>query len=410
MKELEFTDDWLVTVTSGNDVQRDFRDKLNTTLKVRVGRGGTKTFFAQAMVSGDRRFEVFGHYPEVSIEQARSLATKQATDWTKLRKGTVPGMAPAQPKPLGTLSQYVETHIKTANAKRRRDGRPEMRSESQLRDSLKYHFPDEFDESIVCINAELVLERYHDEIPARTLSTLRTVLKPAVKLGRISDPHVLLPEGWAQGQKTPLLSELRKRPERIADVLIAARNYPTSIEQRVFGEMLLFTGRRPGELRKLEWEHVELQSDRACYWVGQHKTQRTVDDFLAAPLSEHLVALLTAWKVTRDANPTDDDRDFYVFPASQIETEEPWMSVSGYRNMVDYIATECDLPGFTAKQFRKFFVSVSDSMGIPTNTANLLTGHAIPGARGHYSFPLIAAMREPLEKITTKILEYARPK
>jgi integrase len=203
-----------------------------------------------------------------------------------------------------------------------------------------------------------------------------------------------------------LLPGLRKRQERIGDVLRAIRSYPTSMDLRIFGEFLLFSGRRPGELRTLKWSDVEF--DRGVYCIREHKSARDKDDFLYAPLSDHLSELLSRWKMVRDASLKDDARDQYVFPASQVNTAEPYLSTSGYRGFATHVAKQCDLADFTAYQLRKFFISVADSIGIPQHTSYLLTGHSIPGARGAYSFALAGTMREPLQRVTDQILLYAK--
>jgi hypothetical protein len=110
-----------------------------------------------------------------------------------------------------------------------------------------------------------------------------------------------------------LTPELRKDPRRLKDVLGAIRSYPGAPPVRVFGEFLLFSGRRPKELRQLRRADVELQ--RAVYAVEGHKSAASTEDFIYAPLREHLVELLTRHMQQLASHLYGDARDLVVFPA-----------------------------------------------------------------------------------------------
>ena len=402
MRTMTFTDAELQAASRGRDVQRDFQDVVERALYLRVG-ARRKTFFTTGRVRGVRQFITLGEFPGVSIEAARKAASKQKRAWQAQREGQQPTTAVLPSVP--TLAACVERHIADSNDLRRRKGKRELVSAELMRSSLKHHFSKQWDEPVTEITAQLIATKYRG-IPGRVLACLRAALRIPVRNHTIPDPLIELPRGTvgASGE-TALITELRKDPSRLKDLLQAIRSYKGSPDLRVFAEMLLFTGRRPGELRTLRWNDIELE--RQVYAVREHKTSSNADDFIYAPLTPHLVQLLQRWQQFRALNPRGDDRDLYVFPACQVGTADPFLSVKGYRGIARHIQTKCKFKAFTIYQLRKMFVSVCENINMAPNTAHLLTGHKIEGARGHYSFSMAEMLRPQLEAVGAKLRELA---
>jgi integrase len=397
MRTLTFGDAALRDLSRGHRAQRDFQDTIEDGLYDRVG-ALKKTFFTSTRIGGKREFKTLGHYPATSIDKAREAASKQAREWQALREG----VQVAAPSDVPTLQQATERHIAESNDLRRRHHKRPLQSADLMRAALKFHFPKHWNEPVTAITAQVIASKYRD-IPGRTLACLRAVLRISVGDG-MKNPLIRLPRGTVGAHgTTDLIPELRKDPKRLKDVVRAIRAYP-SHELRVFAEMMLFTGRRPGELRCLRWQDADLA--RGVYSVRSHKTASNDQDFILAPLSQHLVTLLTTYGGYRAANPRHDGRYEFVFPASQADTFEKCLSISGYRGVGKHVRKACKFDDFTVYQLRKMFVSTCENLNMAANSAHLLTGHAIAGARGSYSFSVAEMLKPALEQVTAKLNEY----
>lgn len=235
---LAFKDAALRDLSRGHSVQRDFQDTIERGLYVRVG-VVKKTFFTTTRIGGKREFKTLGHFPGTAVDVAREAASKQAREWQALREG----VQVAAPTDVPTLQQATERHIAESNDLRRRHHKRPLQSADLMRAALKYHFPKHWNEPVTAITAQLIASKYRD-IPGRTLACLRAVLRIAIGSGLMTNPLISLPRGVVGAHGTrDLIPELRKNPERLKDVVLAMRSYPNR-ELRVFGEMLLFTGRR----------------------------------------------------------------------------------------------------------------------------------------------------------------------
>lgn len=362
------------------------------------------TLVMQVQVNGTRKLYTLGRYDgtEKSITDARKRAHDKAEEFDAMRSGkVVPGAVV-----IPTLKQQLEHYIAMRNLERGARLGP-MKTEDQLRTEFENHFAAMLPLSCAAITPEWMQTRVlKDPPPKRALSNLNSVLKRLYETDRIPDPfeltgHKVHSTNTRPGEEEPLIKALAQTPHRLAEALEAVRNY-SNPAVKAFGELLLFTGRRPEELVNLRWDHVDLE--RKVYDIADHKASKGQGLFL--PMSDHVHTVLTEWQARHALRHPGHP---YLFPHRTKARNEP-MSESGYRGFADKVRELTGFEEFYPYQFRKAFGTLGCTGTVSDTDRKHLMGHKQEGVTAHYSFAGAELLREPLARVTAKLLEYATPK
>ena len=151
----------------------------------------------------------------------------------------------------------------------------------------------------------------------------------------------------------------------------------------------LFTGMRRGELMKLRWENVDLQSRTL------HLPTTENGDPLNLPLSGFLADLLIERKQRSEGS-------LWVFPGPSVsghlvETKKFLLRVSTGSGVT-----------FTLHDLRRTFITIAESLDVPYYALKRLLNHRANGdVTGGYIVVNAERLRGPVELVAARILELA---
>ncbi len=174
---------------------------------------------------------------------------------------------------------------------------------------------------------------------------------------------------------------------------------------QIIADMFIFTimtGLRRNEASQLTWDRVDLE--KKTYRIIENKSKRPVE----LPLSDYLFKVLERRKLSAGVRR-------YVFPAG-IKSSY----LKDWRNRCDAIRRLTEIvddtgniiePGiaFMPHDLRRTFITVAESLDISPYSIKALVNHALPSddVTGGYIQIDAERLREPMQKITDKILELA---
>ena len=148
------------------------------------------------------------------------------------------------------------------------------------------------------IEARGALETAH-----RALSSCGQVFRYAVATGRTIATLVVICEARCRPVKVTHFAAITE-PQRAGELLRAMDDYQGTLTVRCALRLAPLVFARPGELRKAEWAHIDLQAAEWRYTVTKTDTSHIV------PLSKQAVALLKELKPLTG-------RGRYVFPSAR---------------------------------------------------------------------------------------------
>lgn len=262
------------------------------------------------------------------------------------------------------------------------------------------HLSDWLDIPAVDITADMV-EHRHKEIGTHsghsmansTMRTLRSLLYYAEvrytderKLPLVT-AHVVkrltVVRAWYKDKRRKTCIPIRQLP-----AVYRAICSLDSMAMRDFYLLLLFTGARTGELRKLKWSDVDLGAG-----VMHFRDTKTGED-PTIPLSDYTWNLL----LSRSRFTTSD----FVFPGLNPDT--PVTTCWGVSK--DRIE---ELSGvkFCPHDFRRLFITIGDELDMRPELVKALVGHVQDGVHEDYVIRSVERLRRASQQITDAILSHA---
>lgn len=168
---------------------------------------------------------------------------------------------------------------------------------------------------------------------------------------------------------------------------------PRGVLLPCFLRLLLYTGMRSGEAKKLQWRHVDFQKGLISVPGTKTDAARRV-----IPMHPDLVQVLEqhrAWYVERfgEIRP-----EWFVFPAGSPAPDNPRKPVSdfkhGWETVREKSGVQCRM-----HDLRHTFISRLAESGVPEVTLMELAGHVSRSMMLRYSHPRIEARREAVKVI-----------
>lgn len=266
-------------------------------LYLHVMPSGSRLWRFQYRFQGRRKLLAFGRYPEVSLSEAR-----QRRDEARrlLAQGIDPGVKrkaekQARQETFGAVAlewfgrmsgSWAESHAK--------------KTESRL---FRWLLPYLKDTHIRQVTAPMILQCARRAEEAGRLETAHRVIQLAGQVIRYA-----MATGLAESDPTPSLrGALTKSPERhypapvdpeaLAEVLRAIWSYEGSPVVKAALQILALTFQRPGEVRHMRWDQVELEAKQ---W--RFKATKTRQDHLV-PLSTQALSILEELRPLTESSP-----------------------------------------------------------------------------------------------------------
>jgi len=372
-----------------------------------------KTYFIQARVNGKEKKRTIGKASLLKLDAARNEAREILA---MMAKGVDPEEERRQTERLGlTLRQTFESY------KENRQLKP--RTIKCYDDLLKSYVTDWLDQPVTSITKELIAQKHrevgtnHGENAANNLMrTIRSLYNYAYILTNEQIPPnpVLRLSQARQWYKVERRRTILKPHE-----LKPWHDAVIKIENVIIRDYLLltvFTGLRKQEGLQLKWYSVDMK-DRS-FTIPDTKNGKPH----TLPMSTFLYQLFEQQKARRINE--------YVFPGSgaaghlvepkkqldfiELQTQLAFNGLPDKKALAKKIEETPDhvLPGikFCLHDLRRTFITIAESLDIPYAALKRLLNHSDGNdVTGGYLQITTDRLREPMERISTKLLELMQP-
>lgn len=375
------------TKDDGSATQVFYRDDSIPGLGLRVGSGGTKTFFIERRVNGKVKRLSIGRYGHITPAQARIKAQEMLGD---IVLGNDPSAQKRAVKAKAvTLHQAFDDYLITR--KDLKEG-----TLKNYKKCLNGCLSDWLNKRLVDISKEMVELRHLDigkRAPARannTMRVLRAVFNHAIAKYEDESGKSVLPtnpvdrlsqvRAWYKVERRRTLIEFHE----LKTWFQATENLPQEVS-RDYLQLILFTGLRKMEAASLRWENVSFAADT----LTVPDTKNRVPHVL--PLTDFLRELLNDRHKKNNGDP-------WVFPSPQHDSylKEP-------RGSIRQVAQEFGRP-FTLHDLRRTFITIAESLDIPAYALKRLLNHRDSNdVTEGYIVSNTDRIRKPMQQITDAI-------
>ena len=316
---------------------------------------GTKTW--QVLIGRTRSRVTLGHYPKVSLKEARELALKALAKKDELGK--------PKPPPAMRADEAIEKFITLHYA----NARPMWRKEQ--RRLLTKHFLSKFpklplDKFTTAHILEVTDALSH--IPSEQLHAhraLKTFFKWAVHRQWIAvSPISTLPNPGSQKDRDRLISDAEFVAVYKAAVELA---FP-------FGYIVLIcahTGLRRGEVSTLKWKDITSEFITIPKEIAKNGREHVLPNLIAENLK--LIPKSTRTVVREDGEPMQQISD-YLFPSA---TGTPFAAWGRHKVRLDKLAGVED---FVLHDLRRYLSSTMRRLGVPIDVTECILNY-VSGSR-----------------------------
>ncbi|GAA6169755.1 tyrosine-type recombinase/integrase [Sessilibacter corallicola] len=373
---------------TGKATQTFYRDDVLSGFGLRVGSGGTKSFFVERRVNGRVKRISIGKFGHITPQQARIKAQEMLGE---IAMGDDPSIKrKAIYEKSITLQQAFDDYVKTRNNLK-------TGTLQNYTKCLEGCLSDWLNKRLIDISKEMVEQRHRKigrSAPARannTMRVLRAVFNHAISKYEDSQGNPLF-------HVNPVLRLSQGRSwytvERRQTVIAAheLKKFYEATEQlsvdvsRDFIQFLLFTGLRKMEAATITWQQVDFNAKTMTF--PETKNGKTH----VLPLTDFLEELLRHRKEQSKGSE-------WVFPSpvDNSHLREP-------RSAVRFISEYMGRP-FTLHDLRRTFITIAESLDIPAYALKQLINHHNPNdVTAGYIVAGVERIRVPMNEVSAFIL------
>ena len=323
---------------------------------LRINPQGTKTW--QAMIGDNRQRVTIGHYPDMTLKEARTLALSVIANREAPPKAStvaVPYLTSA------AVAKFIELHH--ANS------RPSWRKEQQR--ILTKHFlsihGDRPIEKITAVHVLAVTDSLA-RLPSEQLHVhraLKTFFKWAANRQLISLSPIA---------NLPLPTKANERDRLLTDDELK-RIYNAAVElDHPFGYIVLIcihTGLRRGEVGCLKWSYITPEHITIPKEIAKNGREHVLPNLIADNLA--LISRKTETFIDEDGNSVERPSE-YVFPSS---VGTPFGAWGRHKVRLDAL---CGVQDFVLHDFRRYLSSTMRRLGVPIDVTETILNH-VSGSR-----------------------------
>ena len=373
---------------SGAATQTFYRDSSLAGFGLRVGSGGTKTFFVERRVNGRVKRITIGRYGQLTPVQAKNKAQEILGD---IALGQDPAAKKRATKAEATTLQQAFDEY-TRNRKDLKEG-----TLKNYRKCLNGCLSDWLNKRLIDIDKDMVQKR-HIEIgqraPARannTMRVLRAVFNHAMALYEDDKGKPIIEvnpvDRLSQGRAWYTVERRRTviAPHELKGWFEATEQLPIDVS-RDYLQFLLFTGLRKMEAASLTWDQVSFEAGTFTIPDTKNREPHTL------PLTDFLTDLLKHRLKNSNGSP-------WVFPSPihDDHLKEP-------RGAIRFVGEKLGRP-FTLHDLRRTFITIAESLDIPAYALKRLLNHRDPNdVTAGYIVSSVDRIREPMTKISQFLL------
>jgi integrase len=346
----------------------------------------TKTYFVYRRVNGSKVKVKIESHNVMTLDQARDKAKQLLID---MKAGTNPNTEKKKNQDRGiTLQKAYEEYVSIRKTKEH--------TQMNDRSFLKCHLSDWLNKPIADITTDMVSKKHlaicktgHNTTANSTLRLFRRIYN-FVKADR-QDTIPANPVNILTAKKQ--WSKTRRRQTTIKDNDLSLWfNAVLSLDNLYMKNYLLlqlFTGMRKNEGLGIRWEHVDMKGK--TFTIPETKTEKA----LTLPMSSYLSSIFKELQAAR--------LNEYVFPELVKGTKTGHMSEP--KRQVRKVKDKTGIEFCLHDQRRTFKTIAQDTVTISEN--HFLTNHSTGNAGDGYIIMTVEKVREPMQKITDKILALA---
>lgn len=369
-------------------VQQGQVDYCDTELKgfgVRVG-ASTKTYFALRRVNGRRVRTIIERHNVMTLDKARDKAKQLLID---MKAGTNPNAEKKKKQDRGiTLQKAYEEYVATRKTKEH--------TQMNDRSFLRCHLSDWLDKPIADITKDMVSKKHLSICNKGHATTANSVLRLFRRIynfisADLEDSIPANPVTILTAKKQ--WSKSRRRQTTIKDDDLSLWfNAVLSLDNlymKYYLLLQLFTGMRKSEGLGILWENVDMKGK--TFTIPETKTEKA----LTLPMSSYLSSIFKElWEARLNK---------FVFPEMVKGTKTGHMSEP--KRQVKKVKEKTGIEFCLHDQRRTFKTIAQDTVTISEN--HFLTNHSTGNAGDGYIIMSVEKVREPMQKITDKILSLA---
>lgn len=373
----------------GRAAQVIYRDSALPGFGLRVGSGGTKTFFIEHRIKGRVKRISIGRYGPLTPSQARTKAQE-------LLSSIILGDDPTVKKNTYkadniTLRQALNDYIAA---------RKDLKKYSQYnyRRSLEVGLPEWMDKRLIDITKDMVESRHSEigkETPVmanHTMRVLKLIFNHAIaKYEDDSGKSVLTANPVDRLTKARAWYKVERRRTFLAPHELAAWyeavGQIVSSTTRDYLVFLLFTGLRKIEAVSLRWEDVSFESSSFTIADTKNGKPHTL------PLTDFLTNMLKNRVIETAGSP-------WVFPSPTTD--------SYIKNQTYAVRQVINITGkpFSLHDLRRTFITIAESLDIPAYALKALLNHHNPNdVTEGYIISGVERLRAPMQKISDFICD-----
>lgn len=382
-------------IAQGRTAQKRYYDEAMKGFGVRITSGGTKAFFIEKLINNKLRRITIGHYPHLTVEQARKEAQK-------LLGQIATGIDPiAEKKERKTKSVTLEEVFSEYMLARKSLKITTILDYKRL---MKESFLDWQNKPILDISKDMVAAR-HSSLGKRSearanlsMRFLRALFNFAAGQYEDAKGRSLILENpvkrlshtraWYRVErrqtviKSHQLSSWYKALNDIQD----ERSTAKSAILRDYFLLILFTGLRREEALRLTWDEIDLKAKTLTISDPKNHQKHIL------PLSDFLYNLLKSRQmnsVTKFVFPGEGKTGYIIEP----------------RKVMKKIINQSGV-NFTIHDLRRTFITIAESLDIPAYALKRLLNHKMNhDVTAGYIIMDVERLRAPMQMITDHLLK-----
>ena len=393
-----------------NKTRGHYFDTKVSGLELQVTKAGTKTFYLRKWSREHHRAVVvrLGGFPDLSIEQARKLASEKSLQIIKGKDlSAVRRKKLNEPSLNEVLSEYIEF---SRNAGRKEKTLSEY---SNLHERYFKSFSSRKISSInkqelMSLQAKICNRNGKGTGKANRVSSsnaairfIKAVLNFAVQQGWIKENPAIGIKLYQNKSRDSYLDEQQLKSflnacyQEIENSLIQGQE--SSVED--FLLISLFTGIRRNNILSMEWEQLDLKKKQ--WIIPDTKNNEAQKVFLSEPIMEVL---------RRRKSYSGEGR--FVFPSNSKSghLQEPKYAFHQILETAKIPKNTFDEKGMNIHALKHTFVTYCGEAGLKPAVFIKLAGHKLPGATHIYSHITDSSLREGYNLVASHMLSVAKVK
>lgn len=359
-------------------------------LAMQITPAGHKSFYFAKRIDGRYRKIKLADFAELSVEQARKLALKQAG---AVAQGENPAEAKREARAATTLGGLFDTYLEHHAKVHKRTWEADQR----LYDNFLKPWAGRRLDQIKRADVQALHRRIGKEHPTqanRVLALLSKVFNTGREAGYSGENPAKGVKRYSEQSRDRYLDE-GELPR-----FLKAVGKDRDQNFRDLFKLLLFTGQRRGNVCSMRWDEIDLARKVWTIPAEKFKTGKAVQ----VPLAEQAVDILKNREKAHHKRDWEegDERAGYVFPSARRHAKTPHLAEpkGGFARVCE----EAGISGLNMHDLRRTTASWATMQGVPYPVVARMLNHKAHGITSVYARFDLSSVREGFQKTVDAML------